>query len=169
MLKWKNIEGFEGNYSVSENGDIRNNKTGKILKSWINKHSGYMQVTLYGPKIRRTVHSLVAEAFCDKPDIIGKLSVDHIDCDKLNNKASNLEFVSYSENISRAYSNGLRKNQKGISKPRKHIRYYSDDEKTEWIEAYLNDVSISNIAKYSGANKMTVYREVNKFKELETA
>jgi hypothetical protein len=54
------------------------------------------------------VHRLVARAFlglCLDPAII----VNHIDGNKRNNKSSNLEYITISENLKHAYSLGLKK------------------------------------------------------------
>ncbi len=60
---FKNIEGFE-NYSVSDYGNVRNNKTGRILKACTDRH-GYKAVVLYidKKKSNKVVHRLVAAAF----------------------------------------------------------------------------------------------------------
>lgn len=45
MEKWKNIKDFK-NYSISNTGKVKNNKTNKILKPRIKK-SGYIEYVLY--------------------------------------------------------------------------------------------------------------------------
>ena len=50
------------------------------------------------------IHRIVAKAFIPNPE--GKLSVNHIDCDKTNNHVSNLEWVTYAENMKHAIDNG---------------------------------------------------------------
>ena len=62
-------------------------------------------------KICKTVHRLVAEAFVPNPN--NKPHVNHIDGNKRNNKASNLEWVTRAENANHAYSNGLIQPSKG--------------------------------------------------------
>ena len=52
-----------------------------------------------------TVHRLVAELFCEKPE--GMNQVDHIDGNKHNNHYTNLEWVNNSINQKRAYAMGL--------------------------------------------------------------
>lgn len=80
--------------------------TGKIyseyLKKFIHQHddnSGYLQVTLRGKNGRKTikVHILVALAFIPNPN--NKPEVNHIDCNKHNNKVTNLEWVTKHENM----------------------------------------------------------------------
>lgn len=65
---WKKIEGYE-KYSVSDSGDVRNDKTGKILKPNKNK-VGYYKVNLWvnGREHQIDVHRLVAQAFIPNPN-----------------------------------------------------------------------------------------------------
>ncbi len=103
---WKDTAGFL-NYQVSNLGNIRG-IYGKILKQHPNRN-GYISVTLYtngnGEKKTVRVHRLVACTFIENP--LGKREVNHIDGNKCNNSAENLEWCSTSENIIHAYKNGL--------------------------------------------------------------
>ena len=107
---WKDIDGFDS-YQVSDQGRVRNKKTGKI-KSTSYDNDGYVKTSLisfeHGKKTcRKSVHRLVAEAFLD-----GKhdgLQVNHKNGIKNDNRVSNLEWVTGSENVKHAYSTGLRK------------------------------------------------------------
>lgn len=127
-MNWKKIKGFEGVYEVSDSGVIRSVdryvshskgrqlKKGKIIKSFKNQN-GYLLVTLQSKGIRKAfqVHRLVCHAFNKNP--LNKPQVNHIDGDKLNNKISNLEWCTASENMKHAYDNGLKKmpdNRKGV-------------------------------------------------------
>lgn len=107
-MKWADIKGFNGTYQVSDGGDVgTTNKGGLILKAWIDK-GGYKNVRLsYGNGQRKTyrVNRLVAEYFVPNPE--GKPAVNHKDCNKLNNKADNLEWMTWQENIDHAFENGL--------------------------------------------------------------
>lgn len=114
-MKWKPIKGYEGLYSVSNNGNIRNDKTGNFIGQWV--FGGYMYVKLckdYKTKTLR-VHKLVADAFCKKTD--GKTEVNHINGDKSDNRTKNLEWVTHGENMVHAVENGLiKKTSKGYIK-----------------------------------------------------
>lgn len=106
---WKKIivDNIETNYAVSENGEIKNLKTDKILK--LNeKRTGYMEVCIYPtPKNKKTllVHRLVAENFLEKEE--GKTQVNHKDGNKKNNNVNNLEWCSSEENNLHAWENSL--------------------------------------------------------------
>jgi len=85
------------NYSVSNLGNVRNDKTNKLLKKLITKR-GYFVVNLYKNSKMKTmrVHKLVANAFIPNPD--DKPCVDHINNIKLDNNISNLRWVTHTEN-----------------------------------------------------------------------
>lgn len=107
-MKWKSIEGYEGIYMVSENGDVmRDDSVRKphILATLVN-NSGYHTVNLSKncKQKRFLVHRLVAKAFIPNPNNLSE--VNHIDCNKNNNSVGNLEWVSRSENLLHAFKNG---------------------------------------------------------------
>lgn len=101
MEIWKNIKGYEGLYQVSNLGEIKSFKLNKerILKK-METHKGYICVDLSfkGKKRRVPVHRIVAEAFIPNPE--NKKQVDHIDENKLNNKTSNIRWLTNRENVS---------------------------------------------------------------------
>ena len=105
MLQWKEIQGYNGRYFISSNGQIKN-KYGKILKPWI--RNGYYTIGLMINKKRTNyyVHRLVAEYFLSNPDKQRNF-VNHLDGDKLNNNVSNLEWCTRQENAQHAYETGL--------------------------------------------------------------
>lgn len=86
------IDGLETNYTISEEGIVKNSKTGRIMK--INK--GNVQITVNGKNTGRSVGKIVAEAFIPNPDNLPV--VDHIDGDKMNNKVENLCWISNKQN-----------------------------------------------------------------------
>lgn len=104
---WKDIKGYEGYYRVSNLGRVRgldrldgagHRIKGQIIKGVIGQEGRYEQVGLCknGIKKRLYVHRLVAQAFCYNPH--NKSVVNHIDENKKNNKASNLEWVTIKDN-----------------------------------------------------------------------
>lgn len=96
-------------YAVSNQGYVINLTTLRVLKPSLKK-SGYLEVTLTdkeGEQNYYLIHRLVATYFCKHKE--GADEVNHIDGNKLNNNASNLEWVTRNENLKHAYENGLRK------------------------------------------------------------
>lgn len=106
MEEWKIIPGFHGIYRVSNLGNVqsRRSKNGKrISDKWRYLKPGnsgrYQFVGLYNESGRHqpTVHRLVAENFVPNPE--NKPQVNHIDGNRKNNSATNLEWVTSSENM----------------------------------------------------------------------
>ena len=95
-MEWKQIEGYE-NYEVSNEGQVRNKKTGRILKPQKDK-DGYSRVSLSkNSKVKSfKIHRLVAIAFIPNPN--GYDTVDHINYDKTDNRVENLRWMSRSNN-----------------------------------------------------------------------
>jgi len=96
---WNKVKDYAG-YWVSDDGLIMGPR-GKVGRGVPNK-AGYYRVKLYrnGHKKSVYVHQLVAQAFILNPD--GKPGVNHIDLDKSNNKASNLEWATPLQNSQHA-------------------------------------------------------------------
>lgn len=99
MNNWKQIDGYD-NYSISTNGQIRNDKTGRILKP-VEQRTGYMQVTLSkkGEKKTYLIHRLVMETFVPNPDKENLVDINHKDYNKTNNSVDNLEWTTHKQNI----------------------------------------------------------------------
>ncbi len=85
-------------YSVSNVGNVRNDKTGKMLKQGLSPDD-YKTVRLRGEDekyISKYVHRLVAIAFI--PNVLNKSEVDHINNDGKDNRVQNLRWSSHQEN-----------------------------------------------------------------------
>jgi hypothetical protein len=114
-MSWVAIEGYEGRYCISDEGDVMSmdyKQTGLpgILKPGYLR--GYLSVELYdadGVGKRFTVHRLVAHAFIG-PRPKG-MQINHKDGVKSNNAASNLEYCTGSENMKHAFVAGLQSNK----------------------------------------------------------
>lgn len=110
---WKDVEGFEGFYQVNEDGDVKSLHTYLGMKPHLKKpylgKRGYMVTDLSKKQFRKNlkVHRIVAKAFIPNP--LNLPQVNHIDGNKLNNKVSNLEWVTSKQNVEHAIRNGLTK------------------------------------------------------------
>lgn len=96
---WKDIEGYEGNYKISNCGRVkslnyRHTKKEKILKPHLNT-SNYLQVELKGKPFQ--IHRLVAKAFIPNPDNLPQ--VNHKDENTVRNDVDNLEWCTQQYNI----------------------------------------------------------------------
>ena len=119
---WKDIEGFEGIYQVSNKGDVRRlqyrsfrkDGSSRVLKPKILKGKGnkrpHKRVSLWKNHKSHDffVHRLVAHAFI--PKIEGKEYINHKDGNPRNNNVENLEWCTIAENNLHACRTGLRKN-----------------------------------------------------------
>jgi hypothetical protein len=116
--EWRPLLGYEGLYEVSSLGRVRGmprphaypRRADRLLYIGPNRPGprGYLQVRLCrdGLEVTRKVHRLVAEAFLGPRS--APFEVNHIDGDKTNNRASNLEWVSPDANVRHAYASGLK-------------------------------------------------------------
>ena len=96
--KYKEINGFEGRYKISNYGNVYSMITNKILSPKVDK-DGYLEVGLVrsdGKRIYKRVHRLVAEAFISNDKSYPQ--INHIDDNKQNNNVCNLEWCTAKQN-----------------------------------------------------------------------
>ena len=98
LYEWRELD----HCFVSNMGEVKS-KLGTVLKPYTVK-GGYLVVKI-GDNKSALVSRLVAEAFIPNP--LNKRCVNHKDCNKINNCAWNLEWVSYKENMQHAIENDL--------------------------------------------------------------
>lgn len=160
---WKDINGYEGIYQISNLGNLKSldrecynsrygsfKREGGLMKTPLNS-DGYPYCTLSKNGVPRTykVHRLVAEAFISKDD--QKKFVNHKDGIKSNNKVSNLEWCTHSENIKHAFEIGLNKSKNGED----HYRAKLTKKDVLEIRKIFNDPQ-NNLTKKEVAKKYGV-------------
>lgn len=149
-IEIKNIKNI---YEVSNMGRVRkvmDRNTGKILSepkiiSQHTKNIGYTSVgiRLNGKTKGFLVHRLVASAFIPKNNN-NKNIVNHINHIKTDNRASNLEWVTRTQNSKHYYQNNIHPNSKALSPVYKNRSIYRIP-KTESDKSSLPDIIENNI------------------------
>lgn len=136
---WKDVQGFEGLYQISNKGNVRSlprvcadhngrqvKYHGNLLKPQANSR-GYLRVQLKksGKHECRFVHRLVAEQFVDNPKSGEYTIVNHLDNNFRNNDSSNLEWTTYSGNTQHAKMQGrLARTKEWLSNQRNALKKY---------------------------------------------
>lgn len=165
MEIWKDIKNYKGLYQVSNYGRVKRLKTivnsscrnggkritpEKILKQNI-KRNGYLTVDLSKNGITKTisVHRLVALTFIPNEDT-NKTQIDHINCNKKDNRVCNLEWVSDKENRERAKQNNLynNPNKKQVRNKQLNLIFNGSYKAAEFINEKLfkNSKKVKTIA-----------------------
>lgn len=105
------LNGYESKYKVTNDGRIYSEYLGDFIKPFYSK-GGYVRVKLnYGDRSKKVMmHRLVALAFIPNPD--NKPQVDHINCNRADNRVENLQWVTAEENTNLAVERGNRDSMK---------------------------------------------------------
>ncbi len=156
---WKDIEGYEGKYQISNLGRIKKiNKTSlneeHYLKPYVNQR-GYCTVKLFKTvRKEERIHRLVAQAFISNPE--NKTEVNHIDGNKQNNTTANLEWTTPEENVRHAFKTGLNRGRKPA---------LTDKQKCEiklLYKPYDKQCNITALSKKFGVSRNVIIRALNK-------
>lgn len=162
--EWKNINGYEGRYLISNTGKIISFLRGNVkpIKTGFTKY-GYEKVNLHNEGRKKTllIHRLVALHFV--PTVGGKDYVNHIDGVKSNNTVSNLEWVTVSENNKHALENGLKVMPRWDEARREKYNSHVSDNGAMNKVAVIDSItkkkysSIKAAAKENGINYQTLF------------
>ena len=157
---WRDIEGYEGLYQISNLGNVKSFKgiNERILKASLNS-SSYLTVSLcLGSNSKTcTVHRLVAKAFILEVD--GKYHVNHINGVKTDNIALNLEWCTPKENIQHSHDTGLQVAVKGSANGKAKLK----EEDIPKIFAMAAEVYTNKyIAKHFGVSATVINRVLNR-------
>ncbi|MBR2724716.1 MAG: hypothetical protein IKB72_04695 [Ruminococcus sp.] len=91
--EWRAVEGYKGKYLVSNMGRVKSLKhaNARLLTAFEN-NKGYLRVCLCenGQGKHFLVSRLVASAFCENDDPENKTTIDHLNHNRLDNRACNL-------------------------------------------------------------------------------
>jgi len=110
---WKEHPKYDGLF-VSDKGNFKRADC-KPVKIREERQNGYLRISYKGRRIR--CHVLVAETWLDPPAEPGQYVVHHIDGDKLNNRADNLEWRTPQENTAEAGKEGKLATTHGVPTP----------------------------------------------------
>lgn len=167
--RWKDIDGYDGAYQVSDLGRVRSHKSGEWkVMSGSKDRFGYLKVCLRKGRIQKSilVHRLVAQAFIENDDDT-KTVINHIDECKQNNRLWNLEYCTQQYNVTYNDLNWRRKN----GKRRKIAKLYNPDlsiaDNLELFKANgieCDEKTVRNLRKDLGLTKKHKFR--NELKEL---
>jgi len=127
MEIWKDIQGWNGKYQVSNYGNVRSanyRRTGlpSLMKLQVGTNGRIAVVFhLKNKAFNQSVHRLVATEFIPNPE--NKPQVNHIDGNPKNNAYSNLEWCNQSENMKHSFENGLHKRMYGEDSKNNKLKY----------------------------------------------
>lgn len=148
MERWVPIAGWETRYAVSDAGNVYSYRRKKLL-SGFPAGAGYLQVTLADLPRRQRVylHVLVAEAFLPaKPG--PRFEINHINLEKTDNRAVNLQWVPHDRNQRHAAENGR------MQKPKQRKLSV---EQVRWVRTN-RDGSAHKMADQLGVTSIVIYQ-----------
>ena len=155
--EWRDVAGYEDLYQVSSEGRVKSlertyiDKSGRkqtvkerILKP-VTDHYGYLIVDLCdgGKRKHFKVHRLVCQAFHENPE--NKLDVNHINENKTDNRACNLEWCTRRENC----NHGTR-NERSAKNRSKSVGQYTHD--GELVKIWPSAMEVQRQTGFSQGN-----------------
>lgn len=146
------IDGVTLPYSIATDGTITNLRTNISIAGSLSR-AGYVYIrfSVDGQKYRAYLHRLLATHFIPNPE--NYPIVNHKDGNKQNNTLSNLEWVTYSQNVKHAHDNDL------IQKRREYEYYDTDLSNEKWVIVKQNtNYLVSNMGRVRGAKRNILLR-----------
>lgn len=136
------------NYIVYDDGRIYSKNVGKFLTPK-NNYDGYKRIQIWSNNKCRCIqwHRVIAETFCYKP--VGATVVNHINGNKNDNRAINLEWCTQKDNIIHAWKTGL-------STSKNHSKYINFTVVDTFTNKTYNYDTLSDIAKNLNGNYFTI-------------
>lgn len=108
MEEWRKIPGYGDRYSASTEGRIRNDKTGRIMKTQLNGNGQeFLTLSYFGKQYQCRVSRLILRAFYGEPES-DELEAAHLDGNYLNNRLENLQWMTRRELVNLAFARGTR-------------------------------------------------------------
>lgn len=156
---WRDIKNYEGDYQVSNSGNIKSFKklnNIKILKPGISRGYYFVSLCKNGKVKNFRISRLVAIHFIPNPE--NKPQINHKNGIKIFNHTENLEWSTNGENQVHAYKIGLKISKKGNQDPQAKLT----DEKVKEIRVLKNNgLSINYLSKKFTVSERTIRDVVN--------
>jgi len=158
---WVNIQGAAGKYQVSNLCNVKTTTNfdsigrvmsghPKVIKQHVN-FNGYLYVNMIinGKETLKPIHRLMAETFLPNP--LGLNCINHINCNKLDNRLENLEWCTIEYNTQHAHKNGRFPNPTGIKNGSAKIT----DEIA--LDIFTSKLSVKELVVKHGVHPSRVY------------
>jgi hypothetical protein len=147
-MEWKDIKGFEGIYQCSEDGDIFNVEKKHLIRPYLGKGCYHVSLCINGKRKTFILHRIIYETFVG--EIPEGYLVCHLDCNKSNNKLSNLKLY---KSIKDRYADVEAKKINNHSNGGKKATYAESIEGEIWTDVIGSDgkYKISNIGRVKNA------------------
>ena len=163
LERWKDVKGYEGIYKVSDLGRVWSceridergvKRKGKFLKPSLNQ-KGFLYIVLLDNK-SKAVHRLVAEAFVENEE--GKPYAIHLNGIKTDNRAVNLKWLTYQENVKHASDMGFWSIPKGEES---HNAVLTNEQANAIrIERANTKMTLAELAKKYSVSVSTIHKVV---------